>query len=78
MLNTIKIVQHNVLSWTFNRRNELSNYYLTLDPHIILLNSTGSLLEDKIKIFNYHVFQRNDANERNAGIAIAVRRDIQL
>ena len=35
-LNNIKIIQHNVLKWTFQRRNELCNLYFTYDPDIIL------------------------------------------
>lgn len=72
-LNTLKIVQHNVLAWTFNRRNELFNIYRTLDPDIILINAHGRKNEERIKLFNYNVYQRNSLNENNAGVAIAIR-----
>ena len=49
--NRIKIVQQNVLKWTFHRRNELSNLYLKMDPDVILLNETGMTDRERIKIF---------------------------
>ena len=58
-LSTIKIIQQNVLKWTFNRRNELTNYYMKMDPDVILLNATGLRDSERIKIFNYNVYQRN-------------------
>ena len=76
-LSTIKIIQHNVLKWTFARRNELSNLYMTTDPDIILLNSTGQRDDNRIKIFNYNVYQRNRLREDNAGVAVAVRKNIK-
>ena len=76
-LSTIKIIQHNVLKWTFARRNELSNLYMTTDPDIILLNSTGLRDNNRIKIFNYNVYQRNRLGEDNAGVAVAVRKNIK-
>ena len=74
---TLKIIQHNVLKWTFTRRNELTNLYLKEDPDILLLNSTGVKQDQIIKIFNYNVYQRNIENEDHAGIAIAVKRNLQ-
>lgn len=68
---------HNVLAWTTSRKNELCNYYNRRQPEIILLNSTGTINEERIKIFNYNVHEKNYLNERNAGIAIAVRKDIK-
>ena len=76
-LSTIKIIQHNVLKWTFNRRNELSNMYMKEDPEVLLLNSMGVKGDEVMKIFNYNIYQRNIANEDNAVIAIAVKRNIQ-
>ena len=75
-LNNIKIILHNVLCWTFNRRNELSNYYIKENPDVILLNSTGCKDDSKIKIFGYNVHQKNTLAENHAGIAIAVRRNL--
>ena len=77
LINTIKVIQHNVLKWTFARRNELSNIYMRHNPEVILLNSTGVKENSIIKIFQYNVYQRNVRNEAHSGIAIAVRRDVQ-
>ena len=76
-IDKIKIIQHNVLRWTFNRRNELSNYYIKEDPEIILLNSTGVRDDAKIKLFGYNVHQRNESGENHSGIAIAIKRNIK-
>ena len=75
--DTLKIIQQNVLKWTFTRKNELSNYYIKEDPDIILLNSTGISDDIKIKIFNYNVHQKNTYGEDHAGVAIAIRRNIK-
>ena len=75
-LSVIKIVQHNVLKWIYNRRNELFNLYRQIDPDIILLNSTGISDNDRIKLYPYNVYQCNKESEQSAGIAIAVKRNI--
>ena len=71
------IIQHNVQNWTFQRRNELSNIYKELDPDVILINSHCRRQQEKIKLFNYNVHQRNYADEDHAGAAIAIRKDIK-
>ena len=76
MVTTLKIIQQNVLKWTFQRRNELTNLYLQMNPDVILLNSTGVKENEKIKIFNYNVYQKNKLNEDNAGVAIAIKREL--
>ena len=76
-LSTIKIIQRNVLKWTFNRRNELSNMYIKEDPKVLLLSSTGMKGDQVMKIFNYNIYQRNIASEDSAAIAIAVKRNMQ-
>ena len=76
-VNNIKIILHNVLKWTYRRKNELSNYYQQQDPDVILLNSTGIKADEKIKLFNYNIHQRNIYNEDNAGIAIAIKSNIK-
>ena len=76
-MDTISIVQHNVLNWTNARRNELTNIYYKTKPDVILLNSTGTKNDTTLKIFNYKIYQKNFTNEDNAGIAIAVRRNIK-
>ena len=77
LVQDIKIIQHNVLHWTKERSVELSNYYRSENPHIILINSTSVINEDKIKIYNYNIIQKNFLNERSAGIAIAIRKNIK-
>ena len=72
----LKIILHNVLWWTWERRNELSNYYQKENPKVILLNATSLIDGNKVKIFNYNIYEKNYQNERHAGIAIAIRKDI--
>lgn len=74
---TLKIIQHNVLAWTYNRRNELYNVYREIDPDIVLINAHGMKESQRIKMFNYNVYQRNHLDENNAGVAIAIKRNIQ-
>lgn len=75
-INKLKIIQHNVLKWTSIRANELTNYYLNNDPDIILLNSTGNLNSNQIRILNYNINYKNSYNEDKAGIAIAIKKSI--
>ena len=74
--DNIKVILQNVLKWTYTRRNEISNYYQKESPDIILLNSTGCRDNEPIKLFNYNVHQRNTRGEDHAGIAIAIKRNI--
>ena len=67
-LNKIKIIQHNVLKWTYARRCELSNYYIKENADIVLLNSTGTADTERIKLFNYNIYQRNISGEGSAGV----------
>ena len=76
-IDTIKIIQHNVIAWTYERRAAYINFYLKQDPEIILLNSTGILENENIKIQNYNIYQKNNKNERSAGVAIAIRKNIK-
>lgn len=73
----LRVIQHNVLSWTYNRRNELCNTYRIEDPDIILINSHGRKNTDRIKIFNYDIYQNNHTDEANDGAAIAVKKTIK-
>ena len=75
-INRIKIVQQNVLKWTFHRRNELSNLYMKMDPDVILLNETGITDRERIKIFNYNIHQKNKESEDHAGVAIGIKKGI--
>ena len=73
----MKIIQHNVQSWSFNSRNELSSYYQMEDPNIIPLNSTCQMDQNHIKMFGYNVHQRNARNMNHAGIMIVIKRIIR-
>lgn len=77
MANTITIMQHNVLSWTYQKRMEYGNLYRIQDPDIILINEHGRKEDERIKLFQYNVYQKNHLNEHHAGVAIAVKRGIQ-
>ena len=61
-INTLNILQHNVLSWRTYRK-QLQQEYLALNPHIILINAHGCPDNDKIKIYNYTIQQKNTTNE---------------
>lgn len=75
-IKTLKIVQHNVRSWRAQKIN-LYNIYRDIDPDIILINSHGCTADNKIKLFNYTVYQSNKAGEQHDGVAIAIKRDIK-
>ena len=77
LIQDLKIIQHNVLCWTKDRSIELCNYYHQENPDIILLNSTSVINNNKIKIYNYNVIQRDILNERSAGVAIAIKKTIK-
>lgn len=76
MKRTITILQHNVRNWK-TRRFELYNTYRVTDPDIILINEHGQKTNEKIKLFNYDVYQSNKSNEYNDGVAIAVKTNIE-
>ena len=71
----LKIIQHNANGW-MPHRIQLSNSYRTIDPDIILINDTGLADRDRIKLFNYNVYQQNKTGERSDGCAIAVKKGI--
>ena len=76
VLNTIKkikIIQHNVIKWIYPRNIALSNYYQKENADVILLNSIGIKDENKIKIHNYNIYQRNVTGKESSGIAIAIK-----
>ena len=76
-INKIKVIQHNVLKWTYVRGNELSNYFQKENADVILMNSTGIPDQTRIKFLNYNIYQRNVLSEAKAGIAIAVKKNIR-
>ena len=50
-INKIKVIQHNVLKWTYVRGNKLSNYFQKENADVILMNSTGIPDQTRIKKF---------------------------
>ena len=76
VIQDLKIVQYNVLHWTKERSTELANYYRQENPDIILLNSTNTI-NNNIRIYDYNIIQKNALNERNAGIAVAIKKNIR-
>ena len=77
MASRLVILQHNVLHWSRERRNELNNNYRDSDPDVILINSHGQKDCEKVKLFGYKVYQSNKSGEMNDGIAIAVKGNIK-
>lgn len=75
-MESIKIVQHNVLHWN-TRKWELTHIYRTLDPDLILVNSHGVRDCESIKISGYTTYKINTSNEHNDGSAILVRQIIK-
>ena len=55
----LKVIQHNVLYWTDNTKNELANYYNRENADVILMNATSINDDNRIKLFNYNVHQKN-------------------
>ena len=76
MIEHVRIIQHNIIKWTAVRGNELANTYKEFNPDIILINATGKKDNEKIKLFNYNVYQRNITGEDHAGIAVAIKKNI--
>ena len=76
-MEQIKIVQHNIVKWTYNRRNELYNIYAKENPDIIILNSTGIPDTERIKMYTYKTYQKNKEGEEHAGVAIAIKQNIK-
>ena len=74
-ISDLKLILHNVNTWTPARVNELSNYFNREQPDIILINDIGN--NNNIKIFNYNVHTKNFQNELHAGVAVAVRENIR-
>lgn len=74
-MRTIKILQHNVQTWS-NKKFALSNIYNNIDPDIILINDHSLTNNSPLKIFNYHTYTCNKENEPHAGAAIAIKSHI--
>lgn len=74
-MQSLKIVQHNVANWQSNKI-PLSNIYNELNPDIVLINEHSCTNQQRIKIFNYTIFQSNKNNEHYSGTAIAIRQGL--
>ena len=74
--NRLTVIQHNVRNWNTQNYN-LCNSYANIDPDIILINSHGCNSNQTIKIFNFHVYQRNQSEQLNDGVAIAVKKGLK-
>ena len=59
------------------RINELGNEYTKEGFDIILINSHSLINEEKIRLMNYNVYQRNVYGERNDGIAIMIKSNLK-
>ena len=75
--NDLKIVQHNVNTWT-KKKESLHSKYRQIDPDIILIND-HSLLDSNspLKIQHYTVYTSNKRNEWHSGTAIAIKNTIK-
>jgi len=76
-MDTIKIIQHNVNTWT-NKKYALSNIYNQINPHIILINDHSLTDTNTLKIYNYKTIQCNNQNRHHAGVAIAYKPTLQV
>jgi len=77
MTLNLTIIHHNVQNWNTNRIT-LSNIYNTINPDIILINEHSRINNETIKIFNYNTYTKNIHNERHAGTAIAIRKNLSI
>lgn len=71
-MDSIRVIQHNVLHWPTNRRT-LTTIYHTISPDVILINSHGVRDNDSLKIYGYTVHKRNASGENDDGSAIAIK-----
>ena len=76
IINTLKIIQHNVLNWRTNKHS-LITYYLQVKPEVILINSHGLKTNESLKIPGYTCYKINSEESINDGSAIAVKHQIQ-
>lgn len=74
-MNTIKVVQHNVLHRP--KKKNLTNTYLEIDPDVTLINSYGLKEGENIKSKELDCYTRNIYNEIPDGIAILVKYNLK-
>lgn len=75
-MDKILIVQHNVLHWN-TRKFNLTQTYLDIAPHIILINSHGLKEQETIKIHGYTTYIINTTQENNDRSAVLIRNNIK-
>ena len=75
-MDSLTILQHNVLHWS-TRKFNLANTYHKINPDIILINEHGLPEGENIKIPGYNSFNRNIHNEMHDGIAILVKKQLK-
>ena len=71
----LKIIQHNA-NGRMPNRIRITNSHRIIDPEIILINDTGLVDRERIKLFNYNVYQQNKTGYHHDGCAIAIKRGI--
>ena len=76
MIDTVTIIQHNVLHWKTNKTSLLNNY-LSISPEIIAINSHGLKAQDSLKIPGYKTYKINSSQDIADGSAIAVKHNLQ-
>ena len=65
------------MSWRGTLITQACTSYRHKNPDVLLLNSTGSTDNKKIKIPGYRVYQANPQGERASGSAIAIKGDLK-
>lgn len=60
-----------------NRKFNLTNTYLEINPDIILINSHGLTDNKNIKIIGYNSYSKNIYNELHDGISILIKENIK-
>lgn len=75
-MDTITIIQHNILHWE-TRKFNLINTHLEINSHIILINSYGMKQHQYIKVPGYTTNQMNTTNELNEGSTLLIKSNIK-
>lgn len=71
-MDTLTILQHNVLNWK-ERKFGLSAIYNKYNPDIVLINSRGLKDTDSLKLWGYSVHKRNNPGNPSDCTAIAIK-----
>ena len=76
MEGKIRVVQINVRGWKANK-NSIMQLIQETDPDVVLINEHGCKEEEKLKIFNYRVYKKNQLNKGHSGSALAIKNRIK-